>query len=56
MKYFMFLMIMAAAVCCTATVFATDFADDTFGILNEKQKKALKELDISSEAINLIRQ
>ena len=49
MKQFMYLLIMAAVVCCTATVFATDFADDTFGILNENQKKALKELDISSE-------
>jgi len=49
MKCFMYLLIMTAVVCCTATAFATDFADDTFGILNEKQKKALNELDISSE-------
>ena len=49
MKHFIYLLIMAAIVCCAATAFATDFADDTFGILNEKQKKALNELDISSE-------
>jgi hypothetical protein len=49
MKHFMYLLIMAAVVCCTATAYATDFADGTFGILNEKQKKALNELDISSE-------
>lgn len=47
MKYFLFLIVIAVSMCGMA--YSADFADDTFGILNENQKKALKELDISSE-------
>jgi len=47
MKHFMFLLAIVAMMCSIA--YSADFADDTFGILNEKQKKALNELDIASE-------